>query len=166
MILGKGIWKLLMKYYLDMNFVSENEIEYALKEYENNQDKRTRHVFILSHPSMNAITSKKSFFEAVIHSFPLDPPLPQSNKYSWDAIQDSLRGGLINLDEDLIDIVWNEVDAVARVSVPTLIEGVRFLLEATGKLKEFYWGKKSIKTRLLLVYKENRPGFSTGFWFP
>lgn len=156
-----------MKYHRYMNFVPKSEIEYALSEYERQGDKRARRVFTLTNLSGEVIVGKKSFFDAVMHSFPLDPPIiPANSRYIWDAFQDSIRGGLLKLDEELIDIVWDDIDSVAKLSVPTVIEGVRFFLDAIDKFREYYWGKKNVKARLLLVYRENQPGFSEGFWFP
>lgn len=154
-----------MKYYLYVNFVPEGEIEDALKEYELKGDPRARRVFTLTHPSGAPITDERTFYDAVLHTFPLDPPLLQQKRCNWDALQDSLYGGLVNLEEELIDIVWPDVHAVASASIPTLIEGIRFLLHATDHFTEFFWGKERVCTRILLVYEESHPGF-TGFWFP
>jgi hypothetical protein len=57
-------------------------------------------VFVL--PS--GIDSRESFFDAVRETFPMDPPLLGSR--SWDALSDSLGGGLYSIDEDRILIVW------------------------------------------------------------
>lgn len=52
----------------------------------------------------NSLKSRDDFFEAVRTTFPLDPPL-QSNR-SWDALSDSLWGGIDSLADREILIVW------------------------------------------------------------
>jgi hypothetical protein len=64
-------------------------------------------VFVL--PSR--IDSRESFFDAVREILPMDPPLLASR--SWDALSDSLWGGLYSIDEDRILIVWPNSGALA-----------------------------------------------------
>jgi hypothetical protein len=154
-----------MKYYLDMNSVPEGDIEDALREYELKGDPRARRVFTLTHPSGAPITDERTFYDAVLHTFPLDPPMLRKKTCNWGALQDSLHGGLESLEEELIDIVWPDVHAVAKASIPTLVEGVLFLLRATDHFTYFLRGRKNAYTRILLVYEESHPGFA-GFWFP
>ncbi len=48
-----------------------------------------------------------AFFEAVRASVPLDPPLMSNRK--WDALSDSLFGGLAELGADRILLVWTDL---------------------------------------------------------
>ncbi len=50
-------------------------------------------------------TDKDSFFEAVRRTLPLDPPL-RSGSQVWDALSDSLWGGLDDLEASRVVIVW------------------------------------------------------------
>jgi hypothetical protein len=50
------------------------------------------------------ITDKASFFEAVGKTLPLDPPLGIYNV--WDALSDSLSGGLYEHPDRRIAILW------------------------------------------------------------
>ena len=53
----------------------------------------------------DGIASKPDFFDAARSLFPLDPPLVRGED-SWDALTDSLRGGLLGVDAEWIVIVW------------------------------------------------------------
>ena len=50
------------------------------------------------------IWTRARFFKAVRRTLPLDPPL-HSNTV-WDALSDSLRSGLEELDDERIVIIW------------------------------------------------------------
>ena len=52
------------------------------------------------------ISDHSSFFDAVRRSLPLSPPL--LGDASWDALSDSIWGGLDELEADRIAIVWRE----------------------------------------------------------
>lgn len=58
------------------------------------------------------ITSRERFFNGVRDRIPLDPPL-ESNR-SWDALEDSMRGGLSELPDTLIAVVWPEAQIMSR----------------------------------------------------
>ena len=58
------------------------------------------------------IDSRESFFDAVRKTLPMDPPIISSR--SWDALSDSLWGGLYSVDEDRIVIVWPNSTALAE----------------------------------------------------
>jgi len=58
------------------------------------------------------IDSRESFFDAAGKTFPMDPPIISSR--SWDALSDSLWGGLYSVDEDQILIVWPNSTALAE----------------------------------------------------
>jgi hypothetical protein len=155
-----------MKYHRNMNFVPDNEISFALDEWKLSGDERNRRTIALTHPSEQSIVDKSTFFDSILYTFPLDPPIPIGQTYHWDAIQDSVRGGLWSIREELIDIVWYDVHITASNSIPTLVEGIRFLLDATDNFQEKYWGIKNVYTRILLVYAKEWPSFSKGVWFP
>lgn len=56
--------------------------------------------------------SRDSFFEAVRLQFPLDPPIQSSR--SWDSLSDSLWGGLNNLTNNRILIIWPDSSSLAQ----------------------------------------------------
>lgn len=53
--------------------------------------------------------TRDGFFAAVRAVIPMDPPL--ASAYSWDALSDSMFGGLYLLPEDEIVILWPESSA-------------------------------------------------------
>jgi hypothetical protein len=52
-------------------------------------------------------STRQAFFDAVRAALPLDPPLVRSQ--SWDALSDSVWGGLDSLDTRTIVITWREL---------------------------------------------------------
>jgi Barstar (barnase inhibitor) len=58
------------------------------------------------------IDSEERFFDAVVATFPLDPPL-QRVRNVWDALDDSLRGGLDTLPETQVAILWPDALTLA-----------------------------------------------------
>lgn len=59
------------------------------------------------------IQSGESFFRAVRATLPLDPPVMRDDH--WDALADSLFGGLVLLEEVRVAIMWTHAD-VMRIS--------------------------------------------------
>ncbi|WP_394821256.1 barstar family protein [Pendulispora albinea] len=59
---------------------------------------------------LSNVTDRDGFFNAIRAGLPLDPPLV-SNR-SWDALLDSLRGGLHVADARRVVIVWPGIDAM------------------------------------------------------
>ena len=55
--------------------------------------------------------SLESFFSAARYSLPLDYPI--SGKVSWDALDDSLSGGLIDINAECA-IVWADADELLQ----------------------------------------------------
>jgi|SRR5215475_4721081 len=60
------------------------------------------------------IDTRESFFESIREAIPLDPPIVGTQ--SWDALSDSLWGGLYSVDQDRILIVWPKSTAMAAMS--------------------------------------------------
>jgi len=58
------------------------------------------------------IVDRKSFFDVACATLPMDPPL-QSDR-SWDALSDSLWGGIDALPSRRIFIVWKESSSMSR----------------------------------------------------
>lgn len=58
------------------------------------------HVFVLP----EGVTDKRSFFQAVRDTIPLDPPLLGDR--SWEALSDSLWSGLDSLDAKNVAMLW------------------------------------------------------------
>ena len=51
--------------------------------------------------------TKDGFCSAVVENLPLDPPYNADYGHNWDALDDSLWGGMDSLSEDRILIIWN-----------------------------------------------------------
>jgi hypothetical protein len=60
------------------------------------------------------IVDRASFFDALRATLPLDPPIQTAR--SWDALSDSLWGGLDRLDADQVLIVWPNAAAMIPAS--------------------------------------------------
>jgi hypothetical protein len=60
------------------------------------------------------ISSRGEFFGGARDALPLDPPVLSHN--SWDALDDSLWGGLDAVANDRILILWPEADTMRRTS--------------------------------------------------
>jgi hypothetical protein len=78
--------------------VSSAEINSALKACEQNGWK------IFQLPSF--VASKAEFFRASEIIFPLDPPRDENSKLKWDGLNDSILGGLYDIEIKKILIVW------------------------------------------------------------
>jgi len=59
------------------------------------------------------IQSAAGFFDAVTKVCPLNPPLERVAD-SWDALSDSMFGGLTDLDEARVVIAWDDPDVLAE----------------------------------------------------
>jgi hypothetical protein len=66
-------------------------------------------VFVLS---SEGASTRADFFDAVRASLPLDPPLFGSR--SWDALEDSVWGGIDAFDESVIVITWTGASDLRR----------------------------------------------------
>jgi hypothetical protein len=60
----------------------------------------------------DGVDGKHQFFDAMVATFPLDPPLSRERD-SWDALYDSLFGGLDALPDTQVAILWPEPLALA-----------------------------------------------------
>jgi len=59
---------------------------------------------------LQGVVDHDTFFDTIRANFPLDPPLV-SNR-SWDALKDSLSGGLINPPDRRVLILWPNTTAM------------------------------------------------------
>jgi len=62
----------------------------------------------------DGVVDRESFFDAVRECLPLAPPLVGS--HSWDALSDSVWGGIDALDASGIVIVWQNSGLIRRTS--------------------------------------------------
>ena len=59
----------------------------------------------------------KAFYDSIRRTFPLDPPIMMvGGKLVWDALSDSLVGGLATLDAKRIAIIWRNHTEMQRIS--------------------------------------------------
>lgn len=79
------------------------------------------------------MASRESFFDAVRRGLPLDPPLEGSR--SWDALSDSLWGGIDGLESDRVVIIWRE--AAAMTAAPEELDiALKVLADVAASLAD------------------------------
>jgi hypothetical protein len=84
---------------------------------------------VFSLPS--GIASKDVFFDSARSVFPMNPPLARDHE-NWDALTDSLRGGLDDLDARQVVIVWPDPWLLAEFDA----EAGRIATEILSRLPE------------------------------
>jgi hypothetical protein len=82
----------------------------------------------------SGIRDRDDFFNAVRETLPLDPPLV-SNR-SWDALSDSLWGGLDALSAGHVVIVWANSDVMARAAPVDYETALEILTDIADTLAE------------------------------
>jgi hypothetical protein len=83
------------------------------------------------------VESKSTFFDAVRDTFPLDPPL--EGRDVWDALDDSLSSGLLDLEARKIAVVWPDAHRF-EVADPAEYEIARDILGSlAGPLSHGEW---------------------------
>jgi hypothetical protein len=82
-----------------------------------------------------AITDKRSLFQAVRETLPLDPPLTEGRE-NWDALNDSLWSGLHGLDEAKIVIVWPDVGAMRSAAPEDFETALGIMQDIAGGLAD------------------------------
>lgn len=80
---------------IGLNYIDEEKITSILDE------NKTCPLFFLG----NEIADKDGFYRDIRDNFPLDPPL-LGNSVNWDALADSLWGGIFNLEKSNVFFVW------------------------------------------------------------
>ena len=60
------------------------------------------------------VRTKSAFFDAVVATFPLDPPLMRVGNDVWDALWDSLRSGLLGVPARRIAVLWPDAYRLRR----------------------------------------------------
>jgi hypothetical protein len=78
-------------------------------------------VFVLP----GGITGRVSFFQAIRNTIPLNPPLVGDSV--WDALSDSLFGGLLDLGDESLAIIWSDSTVMAG-QAPAEFEFARSVL--------------------------------------
>jgi hypothetical protein len=71
------------------------------------------------------ISAKAGFFDAVRGTFPLDPPL--EGRPVWDALADSLVGGLVLTEARCLAMVWEDSSNMERETPTDFDIAVRIL---------------------------------------
>ncbi len=79
-----------------------------------------------------SIRDRRSFFEAVRDTLPLDPPVVGSR--SWDALSDSLWEGLRTYPSERIVILWPDADRMAESDPDDFEIAVNLLADITSTL--------------------------------
>jgi hypothetical protein len=81
----------------------------------------------------DGIDSKASFFDAVCAVLPLNPPLMRMRD-SWDALSDSVWGGLADVDESRLAIVWADCARLADAGAHAFRIATEILASLPGDL--------------------------------
>ncbi len=80
------------------------------------------------------IVDRRSFFEAVRDTLPLDPPL--GGFRSWDALSDSLWEGLRMHPSERIVILWPDADRMAASAAADFESAVSVLTDVASTLAD------------------------------
>lgn len=80
------------------------------------------------------VTDRASFFDAVRAVLPLDPPLLGNR--SWDALSDSIWGGLDALDSDRIAIIWENAASLQDASHTDYETALEIFMELSASLAD------------------------------
>lgn len=79
------------------------------------------------------LANRESFFQGVRAGLPLDPPIVGSR--SWDALSDSLWGGIDALESERVVIIWP--DSAAMSAAPEDLEGaLKVLADVAASLAD------------------------------
>lgn len=154
----------MSNYYKEINFIHKTNLGAALDVYKTFGDTRSHKIFYFEHPKKYPIDSSIRFQEAIFNSFPLDPLLEkfEINDVFFARLTDSLHGGIRDLEEELIDIIWQDVDLIAQNSISILIYGINFLDYVLDGFVEAN-GNRYVTKRLLMTYRQDTMGFSKEF---
>ncbi len=82
--------------------------------------------------STKGASTRADFFDAVRASLPLDPPLVGSK--SWDALSDSLWGGIDGVDTSIVLITWTGAADLQRASPDDFDTAMAVLRDLTSSL--------------------------------
>jgi hypothetical protein len=102
-------------------------------------------VFILP----EGIKDRKSFFDGIRRVVPLDPPVRSDR--SWEALSDSLWGGLDSLDEDKVAIIWEGSAEMAKADRDDFEIATGILSDLTKSLGDSDATVGNIKRVLVLL---------------
>ena len=87
--------------------------------------------FIIYILNGSRIHDKRSLFEELYRQLPFDPDFGPSKNLIWDALMDSISGGLLGQPEHKVAIVWLDADRILGDGLQTLLDFVEaFTLEA------------------------------------
>jgi hypothetical protein len=96
------------------------------------------------------VVTAAQFFNAVKAVFPLDPPLGDGSV--WDALVDSMFGGLVDCPAGCIDIVWEHWTQMAREAPQDFEIAVGCLAQVANQLSnETVTGGKSFDVHVYIV---------------
>ncbi|MFD2764797.1 barstar family protein [Micromonospora eburnea] len=84
--------------------------------------------------STGAGGGRDAFFDAVRAALPLDPPLVSNN--SWDALADSMFGGLVLLDVGQVLVVWTDAAEMIVTAPEDADTAVSVLVQTATDLAE------------------------------
>lgn len=122
---------------------------------------KARKQFTFQTPTKQVINTKERFFEAANASLPLDPP---NVLHDWDALQDSLFGGLLRSGARFVDIVWPFANDVAIVFLVKAVKFFKLVADSVGGRDDI---GASVTVRVFLVCSNeaSRNKLEAEFWF-
>jgi hypothetical protein len=83
------------------------------------------------------VTNKPGFFEAMRSALPMDPPIGIVRP-SWDALDDSLWGGIDALDVPRVAIFWTDSIALREADPETYTNALRTFSDVTESLMDLH----------------------------
>jgi hypothetical protein len=97
------------------------------------------------------ITDADSFFAATAEQLPQDPELV-GQKANWDALLDSLWGGLVLLEENRVALLWLHADRMLHQGLPDLLIATEVLRDLARQVSTTeHGGSHPILLQIFLV---------------
>jgi len=99
--------------------------------------------------SSEGASTRADFFDAVRASLPLDPPLIGS-RTKWEALSDSLWGGIDELDSSVVVIIWTGASDLHRNAPDDFATAMAVLRDLTSSLGK--WEDTAGEPKQVCVY--------------
>lgn len=107
-------------------------------------------VFVLP----EGIDSKASFFDAVRLTLPLDPPFGPSDRHKWDALDDSLSAGLLDVEAAAIAILWPDAYIMEAADPDSFRIAMTVFDDLPEVLQHGEWTNDGIPKKVLILLGE------------
>ncbi len=104
------------------------------------------------------VNTKERFLLRLTPSLPLDPPYVSHN---WDALADSLFGGLLSGCATSVDIMWPFAN---DVTLQFLIVGVKFFRQVAESVRDREDSSVSLRLFLICSNDNSRSTLEAALW--